>query len=242
MIAGIRTTCATSAYHGEVYSIQYYVIKFVSDLRQIGVFSPVSFTNKTDRLAITVILLKVTLNTITITPFSCYNVTLYTPNCVTEFWVLSDLIRKNFFWKWQVVHLINKYQTNLMPPHYISLQGRIQGGAHPPPPKIGKNMIFWRKIVIFHTKYPKNFRASLCIWKKSDFFGVKSWFFTRNTPKFFAPPSARRNFLKGAPPPLTWNPGSAPDNVYGSSYYWNFRTSSFKQVVCLILCFNINFF
>jgi hypothetical protein len=36
-------------------------------------------------------------------------------------------------------------------------QGRIQGGVHParaPPPKIGKNMIFWRKIVIFHTKYP----------------------------------------------------------------------------------------
>jgi hypothetical protein len=28
-------------------------------------------------------------------------------------------------------------------------------------PKIGKNMIFWRKIVIFHTKYPKYFRASL---------------------------------------------------------------------------------
>jgi hypothetical protein len=23
------------------------------------------------------------------------------------------------------------------------------------------NMIFWRKIVIFHTKYPNNFRASL---------------------------------------------------------------------------------
>jgi hypothetical protein len=28
-------------------------------------------------------------------------------------------------------------------------------------PKIGKNMIFWRKIVIFHTKYLNNFRASL---------------------------------------------------------------------------------
>jgi len=26
--------------HGEVYSIQHYVIKFVSDLRQIGVFFP----------------------------------------------------------------------------------------------------------------------------------------------------------------------------------------------------------
>jgi hypothetical protein len=30
-----------------------------------------------------------------------------------------------------------------------------------PPLKFEKNMIFWRKIVIFHTKYPKNFRASL---------------------------------------------------------------------------------
>jgi hypothetical protein len=37
------------------------------------------------------------------------------------------------------------------------------GGAHPARalPKIGKNMISWRKIVIFHTKYPKYFRASL---------------------------------------------------------------------------------
>ena len=35
--------------------------------------------------------------------------------------------------------------------------------AHPAraPPNIEKNMIFWRKIVIFHTKYPKNVRASL---------------------------------------------------------------------------------
>jgi hypothetical protein len=30
-----------------------------------------------------------------------------------------------------------------------------------PPSAIGKNKIFWRKIVIFHTKYPKNFSASL---------------------------------------------------------------------------------
>ena len=36
------------------------------------------------------------------------------------------------------------------------------GGAPGPPPpfKIGKNMIFWRKIVIFHAKYPKNFRRN----------------------------------------------------------------------------------
>ena len=45
--------------------------------------------------------------------------------------------------------------------HAINTQDR--GGAHPvhAPPKIGENMIFWHKIVIFHTKYPKNFRASL---------------------------------------------------------------------------------
>ena len=35
------------------------------------------------------------------------------------------------------------------------------GGPGARSPKIGKNMIFWRKIVIFHTNYPKNFRASL---------------------------------------------------------------------------------
>jgi hypothetical protein len=28
-------------------------------------------------------------------------------------------------------------------------------------PKIGKNMIFWRKMVIFHMKYPQHVRASL---------------------------------------------------------------------------------
>ena len=46
---------------------------------------------------------------------------------------------------------------------HVRMQGRIQGEAHPAraPPKIGKNMIFLRKIVIFHTKYPNNFRASL---------------------------------------------------------------------------------
>ena len=35
-------------------------------------------------------------------------------------------------------------------------RGGSRGGG-----TIGKTIIFWRKIVIFHTKYPKNFRASL---------------------------------------------------------------------------------
>jgi hypothetical protein len=86
MIVGYLTTYAISAYHhyrcefesssGEVYSIQHYFIKFVSDLRQVGGFlyttlcdkvckrlatgrwfSPVFSTNKTDHQAITEILL-----------------------------------------------------------------------------------------------------------------------------------------------------------------------------------------
>ena len=40
-------------------------------------------------------------------------------------------------------------------------RGRIQGRGGGRPPKIGKNMISWRKIVIFHTKNPKSFRTSL---------------------------------------------------------------------------------
>ena len=55
--------------HGEVYSIQHCVIKFVSDLRQVCCFLrvlPVSSTNKTDRHDITEILLKVVLNTLTL--------------------------------------------------------------------------------------------------------------------------------------------------------------------------------
>ena len=52
--------------NGKVYTIQHYVIKFVSDLRQVGGFLRVSSTNKTDRHDITEILLKVELNTLTL--------------------------------------------------------------------------------------------------------------------------------------------------------------------------------
>jgi hypothetical protein len=48
--------------HGEIYSIQHYLVNFVSDLRQVGGFIRVlrfSFTNKIDRHDITEILLKV---------------------------------------------------------------------------------------------------------------------------------------------------------------------------------------
>jgi len=50
--------------HGEVYSKQHYVIKFVSDLQQVSGFlsgTLVSSTNKTDHNNITEIFLKVML-------------------------------------------------------------------------------------------------------------------------------------------------------------------------------------
>jgi hypothetical protein len=71
------------------------------------------------------------------------------------------------------------------------LQGRIPGGrgAHPTRAslKIGKKSDFFcRKIVIFHTKYPKHFRASL---RSAQFFmcpppNLKSWIrpWTATTP------------------------------------------------------------
>ena len=75
MVVEITTTCAMlittnvvslNPFHGEVYSIQHYVIKFfrwlVAGLWFIP-FTPVSSTNKTDCLDITKILLKVAFNT-----------------------------------------------------------------------------------------------------------------------------------------------------------------------------------
>ena len=82
--------------------------------------------------------------------------------------------------------------------------------------------------------------------EKILFFGVKSWFFTRNTPKMFAPPSARRIFFKCAP--LTWNPGSAPaSRVVICSLYVYYTQDSFYYSQCLHLwfvyntCMNFNF-
>jgi hypothetical protein len=61
---------SSNSSHGEVYSIQHYVIKFVSDLRQLGVFLRVLrvfSTNKTDRHDIAEIVFKLVLNTINLT-------------------------------------------------------------------------------------------------------------------------------------------------------------------------------
>ena len=69
------------------------------------------------------------------------------------------------------------------------------------PPKIGKNKIFWHKIVIFHTKYPQNFAPPSAIGKNMIFWRKIVIFHTKY-PKNFAPHSARRNFFKCALPSL----------------------------------------
>jgi len=65
------TTCTdvVSSNLDQGYVVQHYVIRFVSDLRQVGGFLrvPVSSSNKTDRHVITEILLKVELNNRTLT-------------------------------------------------------------------------------------------------------------------------------------------------------------------------------
>ena len=65
----ITTNVASSNHtHGEMHSI-HYVIKFVSDLRQVGGFFRVSSIIKIDRNDITEILLKVALNTKIFNPY-----------------------------------------------------------------------------------------------------------------------------------------------------------------------------
>ena len=83
MIYGFTTTYAISAYHHwccgfESWSgrgVQYYVIKFVSDLR-FSTGTPVSSTDKTDCHDIAEILLEVPLNTIKQTNKQC-NLTIF---------------------------------------------------------------------------------------------------------------------------------------------------------------------
>jgi hypothetical protein len=76
----------------------------------------------------------------------------------------------------------------------FSSAGADPGGA-PPPPKIGKNMIFWRKMVIFHTKYPKNFAPPSAIGKNMIFWRKIVIFHTKY-PKNFRASLRSAHFFK----------------------------------------------
>ena len=127
--------------HGEVYSIQHYVIKFINDLRQVSGFHRVFRFRRP--------------------------ITLIKSNIYVE--RLFDI--EMVILGWYIRFTYNR--------------GGSRGGAStrvrpPPSPLLEK------------------------IW----FFGVKSWFFTRNTQNFSRLPPFGAIFL--STPPLTWNPGSAP--------------------------------
>jgi hypothetical protein len=63
-------------------------------------------------------------------------------------------------------------------------------------------MICWRKIVIFHTKYPNNFRASLRKWKKYDFLAQNRDFSHEIPQQFSRLPPLGTIFLSAPPPDL----------------------------------------
>ena len=118
----ITTKVASSnLVHGEVYSKQNYVIKFVSDRSVVFSRYSGSYINKTDRHDIAEILLKVSLNTINqilTTNFRAYpEMTLYLLICISKmaatqlsaFFIWSIYIEDNFYncmhvncqnWKW----------------------------------------------------------------------------------------------------------------------------------------------
>jgi len=78
--------------HGEVHSIQHYVIKFVSDLRQVGGFLRVlRFPPPIELAAITEILLKVVLNTINLKQTRRNNMVLHEYGLLLFFISLSQL-------------------------------------------------------------------------------------------------------------------------------------------------------
>ena len=79
----------------------------------------------------------------------------------------------------------------------VSLDTR--GGSRGGGPKIEKNMIFWRKIVIFHTKYPNNFRASLRNWKNMIFWRKIVIFHTKYPQNFSRLPPLGAIFLSAPP-------------------------------------------
>jgi hypothetical protein len=88
---------------------------------------------------------------------------------------------RNFLWqdeKKNDILIIHNFLIKVS--ELAGLTAGADPGGHPP--NIGKIWFFWRTIVIFHTKYLNNFRASLL---------------------------SAQSFLSASPPP-TWYPGPAP--------------------------------
>jgi hypothetical protein len=111
--------------------------------------TPASPSTKTGRYDIAEILLKVALNIKNLKK-SILNVPTEKPRLLASWYIDLSQSSVNFSYYNHFV-LINL--SNLKP------RGGSKGSL--PPLKFKKNKIFWRKIVIFHTKYPKTFSAPL---------------------------------------------------------------------------------
>jgi hypothetical protein len=92
--------------------MQHYVIEFVNYLWQITPGTPVSSTNKTDHHDITEILLKVALNTITLTltleSFECEKKTVYRNRNVMHFNFLLKYFNSNQFNIYCYINFVEK--------------------------------------------------------------------------------------------------------------------------------------
>ena len=105
--------------HGEVYSIQHYVIKLISDSRQVGSFLRVFRFPPSIKLTghdITEILLKVALSTITLTLYANFGI-LYAIFTFYECFTLSHRELK-YVWSWQLLTIckrsLNRKKTCLI--------------------------------------------------------------------------------------------------------------------------------
>jgi hypothetical protein len=120
-----KTASSNSAY-GEMYLIQYYVIKFVSDLWQVGVFfrgTLVSSTNRTNCHDITEILLKVALNTITLTPLPLILLYCYLLRCICTINSYTRIVNRLpcQLCSWNCCFIFIIYKPQCLPQFHISL-------------------------------------------------------------------------------------------------------------------------
>ena len=99
------------------------------------------------------------------------------------------------------------------------------------PPQLEKIWFFYRKIVIFHTKYPKHFRASFAI-EKDMIFWRKFVIFHKKYPNNFRASLHSAQFFKCGP--LAWNPGSAPE-TWQVILNWSHKTRNSSTCRVLVL-------
>jgi hypothetical protein len=148
MVVVFTSTYAISAYHhwccefescsGKVYLIQHYVIQVCQWLvtgQWFSLDTPISSTNKTDRPDIIEILLKVALNTITLTPYHCNSlIGIYLKELLPIF-NLENFTQKvytiyaSYHFKWNLLKLCILAYYHTRDWHTVSADKRVAVGG-----------------------------------------------------------------------------------------------------------------